>query len=296
MNASFESSATRPAPSAVSWWQSYAWSVRRELWEHPSVIVAPLAAAAITLAGFLIGLLFRPRWAMPTVMQHGEGTPYEYAALLIMLTAFVLSFVYSLGALHGERRDRSILLWKSLPVSDLTTVLAKASVPLLVLPLVSFVVVVATQSVMFLLHSVVLLATGQGVGMMWQALAPGAAWTGLLYHLITVHVLWYAPLYAWLLLASAWARRAPLLWAVLPPLVVGLVERIAFGTSYFAEMLRVHFLGAPDSARMPSASMLGDMPMDPARFVAMPGLWIALALATLFLGAAVRLRRSHGPL
>lgn len=294
MNAAMETSAARSAASAMPWWQGYAWSVRRELWEHPSMIVAPLVAAGVTLAGFLVGLLFRPHWAMPAVMQHGEGTPYEYAALLIMLTAFVLSFVYSQGALQGERRDRSILLWKSLPVSDLTTVLAKASVPLVVLPLVSFVVVVATQSVMFLMQSAVLLASGQSVAMLWQALAPGAAWMGLLYHLITVHMLWYAPLYAWLLLASAWARRAPLLWAALPPLVVGLVERVAFGTSYFAEMLRNHFIGSPDGARMPSASMLGDMPMDPAQFVAMPGLWIALVLAALFLAAAVRLRRSHG--
>ena len=57
---------------------------------------------------------------------------------------------YCLDALYGERRDRSILFWKSLPVSDLTTVLSKASIPIVVLPLLTFAVTVATQLIMLL--------------------------------------------------------------------------------------------------------------------------------------------------
>ncbi len=64
--------------------------------------------------------------------------PYTFAAGCIMATAFIVGVFYCLDALHGERRDRSILFWKSLPVSDLTTVLSKASIPLVVLPLLSF--------------------------------------------------------------------------------------------------------------------------------------------------------------
>ena len=62
-----------------------------------------------------------------------------------MMAAFIVSIFYSLETLHGERRDRSILFWKSLPVSDLTTVLSKASIPLVVLPLVGFAIIVATE-------------------------------------------------------------------------------------------------------------------------------------------------------
>ena len=62
-----------------------------------------------------------------------------------MLTAFLVGVFYCLDALHGERRDRSILFWKSLPVSDLTTVLAKASVPCRVLPPRAFALALATQ-------------------------------------------------------------------------------------------------------------------------------------------------------
>ena len=71
--------------------------------------------------------------------------PYSHAAMLLMVTAFIVGVFYCLDALHGERRDRSILFWKSLPVSDLTTVLSKASIPLVVLPLLVFAITVATQ-------------------------------------------------------------------------------------------------------------------------------------------------------
>ena len=71
-----------------------------------------------------------------------------------MLTGIVVSVFYCLDALHGERRDRSILFWKSLPVSDLTTVLAKASIPLVILPLLTFAITVAMQWIMLLISSV----------------------------------------------------------------------------------------------------------------------------------------------
>ena len=78
---------------------------------------------------------------------------------------------YCLDALHGERRDRSILFWKSLPVSDLTTVLSKASIPLVVLPLLTFAITVATQWLMLLLSSAVLLVSGQSVATLWTQLS-----------------------------------------------------------------------------------------------------------------------------
>ena len=82
--------------------------------------------------------------------------PYDFAALLIMVTTFIVGVFYCLDALYGERRDRSILFWKSLPVSDLTTVLSKASIPLVILPLLTFAITVATQWIMLLLSTAVL--------------------------------------------------------------------------------------------------------------------------------------------
>src|SRR6202035_1181850 len=85
--------------------------------------------------------------------------PSGLAVALIMGAAFLVSIFYSLEALHSERRDGSILFWKSLPVSDLTTVLSKASIPLVVLPLLSYVIVVATVVIMLLLSSLILLGS-----------------------------------------------------------------------------------------------------------------------------------------
>jgi ABC-2 type transport system permease protein len=88
------------------------WSVRRELWEHRSIYIAPLAAAAVFLLAFLTGLTLSP------AHRHQPlDIPYEFAAALIMGTGFIVGIFYSLDALYGERRDRSILFWKSLGCS-----------------------------------------------------------------------------------------------------------------------------------------------------------------------------------
>jgi ABC-2 type transport system permease protein len=136
-----------------------------------------------------------------------------------MGTAFIVGIFYSVDALYGERRDRGILFWKSLPVSDLTAVLSKLTVPLVVLPLLSFAITVATQFAMLLLSSVMLLGSGVNIATLWTEASFFHVSLVLLYHLLTVHGLWYAPIYGWLLLVSAWAPRAPLIWAFLPPFV-----------------------------------------------------------------------------
>ena len=173
----------------------------------------------------------------PMLQIEFIAQPYTYAALLLMFTTFIVAVFYCLDALHGERRDRSILFWKSLPVSDLTTVLSKASIPLVVLPLLTFAITVVTQLVMLMLSTVVLLGSRQGLATLWTQLPFFQMSLMLLYHLVAVHSLWYAPIYCWLLLVSAWARRAPFLWAALPLLAIGIVEKIAFNSSHFAAML-----------------------------------------------------------
>ena len=220
------------------------WSVRRELWENRSIYIAPLAVAAVALFGYLIATMGYAL-SMTNLAQRRAALeePYSFAAALIMGAAFIVSIFYSLEALHSERRDRSILFWKSLPVSDLTTVLSKASIPLVVLPLLAFAIVVATVSIMLAAEQPC--SDGKRYACR-DAMDTGADQMGLmlLYHLITVHILWYAPFYGWLLLVSAWARRAAFLWAVLPPVAIGGIEKIAFHTTHFFDLLRYRFMGA----------------------------------------------------
>ena len=228
------------ASTAVSPTRPLYWSVRRELWENRSIYIAPLAVAALFLFGFSISIIrlalkMRVALALDPVRQHELiEQPYNLAALLIMGTTFIVGVVYCLDALHGERRDRSILFWKSLPVSDLTTVLAKASVPLLILPLVTFAITVVTYSIMLLLSTAVLAGSGLSAAVPWTRVPLFEMSVMLLYHLLGVHALYHAPIFGWLLLVSSWARRATILWAGLPLLAIGVAEKIAFNTSFFA--------------------------------------------------------------
>src|SRR5213594_1360536 len=201
-------------------WQFYS-SVRRELWESRSIYIAPVAVSGLFLFGFVFNAVRRP-------LGFGIERPYDF------------------DALYGERRDRSILFWKSLPVSDGTAVLSKMSIPVVVVPLVTFAITVATHIAMLLLSSAILLARGASGAALWNQLPLTHIWRMLFIHLMAGHGLWYAPIYAWFLLVSAWARRAPLLWAALPPLAVVSVEKIAFNTSHIAAFLQQRFVGGPE--------------------------------------------------
>src|SRR5216683_7499977 len=296
MPESFDSQ--RIAPAAISAPRPLYWSVRRELWENRYIYIAPLAVAVVMLFGFLIATLGYAMSVDPARRAAVLAEPTDFAALLIMGVAFVVGMFYCLDALHGERRDRSILFWKSLPVSDLTTVLSKATIPLVVVPLLSFGLTVATQWIMLLLSTAVLLGSGQSVAPLWTHMPLLQMSLMLLYHLLAVHVLWYAPIYGWLLLVSAWARRAAFLWAGLPLLAIGVVEKIAFNTSHFAAMLESRLSGGAAGASTASGSVL--MPpmtqLTAGQFLISPGLWIGLGVAAAFLAAAVRLRRYQGPI
>src|SRR5437763_2132225 len=153
-------------PVARSTTQPMYWSVLRELWENKSIYIAPAIVAAVILLGALISAGHLPERRRSAMLldearrQAAIQLPYDIVAMIIIITVFIVGFFYCLDALYGERRERSILFWKSLPVSDVTTVLSKASVPLLVLPPIALIVVTVTQFVMLLISSAVLLPSG----------------------------------------------------------------------------------------------------------------------------------------
>jgi ABC-2 type transport system permease protein len=295
--------APKVAPQVMSTTRPLYWSVRRELWEYRSIYLAPLAAAGVYLLAYVVGAMRLPHKLRglsalePMARQHAIAEPYDFAAGLMMVTAMIVGVIYCLDALHGERRDRSILFWKSLPVSDVTTVLAKASIPLAVLPVLTITITLAMQLLMLLMSSMALAASGQSVGAYWEQLSWFQMWAMLVYHLLTVHLLGHAPFYAWFLLVSAWARRAAFLWAVLPLVALGFIEKIVFNTSYFGEMLVHQLSGGSEAVPFP-----GRMPIDPmthltpGHFLISPGLWIGLAVTAAFLFAAVQVRRNREPI
>src|SRR5207237_5754552 len=117
-----------------------------ELWENRSIYIAPLALTAVMVFGFFIASI-AALWSNSVKLDPQPdklAQHFNLVAVLLMATMFIVAIFYCLDALHGERRDRSILFWKSMPVSDVTTVLSKVAVPLLVLPLITFVLTIAT--------------------------------------------------------------------------------------------------------------------------------------------------------
>jgi len=291
------------APMEISPARRLWWSLRRELWESRSIYLAPLAAAAVCLVGFLVVLVRLPERMRAALalgpMQQREAIeqPYLVAAIALMAVSIVVAVVYCLDAFYGERRDRSILFWKSLPVSDLTTLISKASIPIVVIPLVAFALTTATQLIMLLASSAVLAASGMSPATLWTHVPFFKTSLINFSHLVMYHGIWYAPFYGWLLMVSAWANRAPFLWALLPPIAIGVVERIVFNSSHFAALVRHRFMGDPASAA-PAGRMTMDMlgPHSPGEYLTRPGLWIGLAVTAVFLFAAVRLRRYRGPI
>src|SRR5437762_10614438 len=211
------------------------WSVWRELWENRSIYIAPLSVAVVVLFGFMISTYGMPERRRGVLLMDLAkqrtliSEPYDVAAMMLIFTVFIVGVFYCLDALHGERRDRSILFWKSLPVSDLTTVLSKVAVPLVVLPLLSFAIIVVTQFIMLLISTAVLLPRGLAATT-WANFNLFQQSLILLYGLVAI-ALWHAPIYGWALLVSGWVRRATFLWAILPLLAISFFEKITFNTS-----------------------------------------------------------------
>jgi ABC-2 type transport system permease protein len=183
-------------------------------------------------------------------------------------------------------------------VSDRTTVLSKASIPLVVQPLIGFMIATATQLVILYYSTVVLMFSGVNPAVLWSRLSFFQIPMVMLYGLIA-HLLWYAPIYTWLLLVSAWARRIAFLWAVLPVLGLLVLERLALGTKLVPALLQYRVMGAMAEAFSVDA-MKGPVirlsQLTPGRFLSTPGLWAGLLFAAACLTAAVRLRRTREPI
>jgi ABC-2 type transport system permease protein len=273
------------------------WSVRRELWENRSIYLAPVLVALVMLAGFAIAARRLADAARTIFMLDAQQQaemltkPLAFTATPIIVTASLVALFYCLDALHGERRDRSILFWKSLPVSDLVTVLSKAFIPLVILPVITCATFMVLQLIILVVGTLVIQAGGLDGTVLWTSAPLIGMWAGLIYDVIGL-ALWYAPIYAWLLLVSGWARRATFLWAVLPPLVLCLLEKIAFDTKVLTSLLKYRLFGFGQFAY---DGRHQDVP-DPIALLTSPGLWAGLVVAAALLAAAVWFRRYQQPI
>ena len=224
---------------------TYIWLVRREFWENRAIWVIPLAIGAFMLLCALFG---RPDLMVASSAALGRTVGQAFLGA-VGATFFAVMSIYAawylLDCLYADRKDRSVLFWKSLPISDAATVLSKLATAVIVIPLVYF---VAADLTTLLVAFIISVRAGSLVsGALWQAslwLQIQALW---LYLILTTGV-WYLPVTAYLLLISSWAKRAVTLWSVLPPLALILGERWFFGTHVIAHQLNVRLFGFVNAA------------------------------------------------
>jgi ABC-2 type transport system permease protein len=215
--------------------------VRREFWEHRALWIAPLVVAALLALCAAIGRVHidvdeaSDLSSQPQQVALFSIIQWVLAMPLYIVVMFVGSF-YLLDCLYAERKDRSILFWKSLPVSDGRTVCAKLLVALVAMPVGTFVLALISHAVStVILEARVALGNLPGI-LSWST----REWlrTEAVILLATVFaVLWYAPIAGYLLVVSAWVRRAPILWATLPFVLGPVLEWVAFGTRYLLDFI-----------------------------------------------------------
>lgn len=300
--------------------RSWTMLVRRELWEHRALVWAPLAIAALIVVGALFstqvtgGITIDVETDEATFFAALSTDPLRQSqlfavwmgALMIpqLAVGLIVVFFYLLDSLYAERKDRSILFWKSLPISDFATVGSKAFVALVAMPL--WIWMLSLIAGLGVFTAVTLRVSGTALDPLAQFHA--LTWVmlqGTLLIDLVVASLWYAPIAAYLMVASAFAHRAPVLWAVLPPLGVIVAERVVFDTSYVASALGYRLAGffqefnpgfrsdgeSVDTDRLFSAIGESFEGLNAAPLLASIDLWLGVLAALVLLGVAARLRR-----
>lgn len=213
------------------------WLVKRELWENKGMLLwAPLATAALMILMVLMALAYGATGhielngqmadvghitmtgPVKTKVLGAVASGYMAASAPILMMLGFMVFFYCLGALYDERRDRSLLFWKSLPLSDRSTVLSKAAVALAVTPLLTMAIGMVTSLALLVMLGTA--AAFKGLNLFLPLLSSPDFYLAplRLLALLPVYMLWALPTVGWLLLVSSWARSKVILWAVGAPL------------------------------------------------------------------------------
>ncbi len=294
--------------------------MRREIWEHPAFYIAPLVVTAIMSLGFAADALvfdqnlLRPTNFVQMLQMIPDASRQDVYSILMFMPGFIpyaivlvfVIFFYLMDCLYSERKDRSILFWKSLPVSDTETVLSKIATAMFTIPGITLLVYLASAVFFFaLLTLVVWVGGGSAWQLLWSAM-PVVEVVGLATYSLLVQSFWFLPFIGWVALASAFARRMPFLWVVLVPLAVVIVETFVFGSRKFLEMIGARFEGVLplsysaddvhfdfddiDEMTFENTGSILDV-IDPTPLLTSLEFWGGLVVGAMLIAAAIWLRR-----
>lgn len=292
--------------------------IKRELWEHRSVFITPAAISAIMILGALAALMFVGEFQdeLNVIIfgaQNLAGDLHRRAFLtagfagsssIFVFALAVLTTFYCLDALYAERKDKSILFWRSLPVTDAETVISKLLTAVFVLPIVMTIGIIVTHLVNLIVFSIWVSSHGASAGtLIWSSVPLFDNWSAALIVLIASG-LWMSPFMGWFLFVSAWTKRMPFLVAFLPPIVIALAETIIFRSQYFitaigerTDMRPLFEVGNLEDFfeeerwqdGMIEVNLLDAINLD--GFLTNPGLWGGFAVCALFVTGAIYVRR-----
>jgi ABC-2 type transport system permease protein len=282
----------------------YTWLIKREFWENRAIWLVPAIIGLVLTLAALFGRVDLDEMPSPDRTRMVSGFVLFAFGFTFFAVMNIYASWYLLDCLHSDRKDRSILFWKSLPISDTETVLAKLFTGVVAIPIVYFIAAdVSTLLTAFIVsvraHSTLGVALWQPD--LWLQLQ--ALWL----YLIVTTAIWYLPFVGYLMMISAWANRAVVLWSLLPPLGLCLLERWFFGTSRIWTLLRERafdYLSVvfrrTSGADLGTTRSFGNGVMtvpdsvwrllDPVGFVVDPATWIGVAVGIAFIVAAIQLR------
>lgn len=305
--------------------------VRREFWENRSLWIVPLVAIGILTVlsiYMLVAVLVGHSQSVNTINMEGNhfyldnlpdfanadpasvagiirASPMMLAGALFNPMMQIVVFFYLLDSLYSERRDRSILFWRSMPVSDTRSVLAKLATALLTVTAITFVATVVFELILLVLE----LIMGGVLGVhLWVVLEHPLAFLEswiLLAFCLLAQALWFLPYYGWVMLASAWAKKVPFLWAVLTPLGVMFAEAWVFHSGHIGKLVFGHYLrwmspvfNIEDGIKLRVADALSSntdivTAGSVMQFFVSPELWVGAVLAVGFVAGAIWLRRNR---
>lgn len=293
--------------------------VRREIWEHRSIWITPAAVALVitllTLAMFVAASKFGDITDMAIIGASNVGDNERRMALLgtllgytsvFLIAMWFLTIFYCLDALYAERKDKSILFWRSLPITDAETVISKLLTAMVLIPLVTFVAVAVSHLVNLILISLWINFEGGSPGhLIWGSVPLFDTWLALLIVFMAIP-LWLSPLLGWFLFVSAWTKRSPLLTAFLPIAVLPILEYVILRTHMLWDAILTRlsmqylplFSIDPDlifdednfrNLRLEDLSILHLL--DLGKMLTSVELWLGLIVCGLFATAAVYVRR-----
>ncbi len=292
--------------------------VKRETWEHRSIYVTPAAITIIVTLGVLAMLMFASGFAaeLDVVIfgaQNLAGDPERKAVLtgfflgtswVFIIALAILTVFYCLDSLYAERKDKSILFWRSLPVTDAETVISKLITAIIVIPVVTVIGIIVTHLINLIVVSLwVSMKGGDGGMLIWGSVALVDNWVAA-FIVVIASGIWMSPFIGWFLLVSAYTKRSPLLMAFMPLILIGLLEGIIFRTHVFAENVLARGDGLPlfrvgnierffDEKRWRVAEDATSLlvHLDVVQFLTSPAMWAGILVCALLSTGAIYVRR-----